>query len=437
MKLLNYEMRKSFYIFILVFLVGIVFLATPKCYADTTLTADQLKQQIEDRNNQIQKLEAEITQYNGQLNVVNSQAQSLQSTLKSLDLTAKKINTDLNLTDKKINKTELTIEQISEQIKDTQNKIDTNKKALSSLIRALNDNDDKSLVETILAGKDIGDIWTDIDALRTIQNEIKTKSDELQILTADLKSKQLANQNQQKQLTTLKQDLTGKNQAVLQTKQEKATLLLQTKNQEIAFQNLIATKKAEQAKFEQDVYNFESQLNLIINPESFPVAKHGILSWPVDNVFITQLFGKTVDAVRLYTSGSHNGVDFRATVGTRVKAVLSGTVVGTGNTDIYPGCYSFGKWVMVKHDNGLSTIYGHLSVISVSKGQNLSTGDLIGFSGNTGYTTGPHLHISVYATQGVRIEQFVNSRGCKQAVIPLADIKAYLDPMGYFPSYPQ
>lgn len=428
-------MKKIFYIFIMVFVIGVVFLAPPKCYADTALTVDQLKAQIDQRNNQIQQLEAEITQYNGQLNVVNSQAKTLQSTLKTLDLTQKKITTDLNLTDTKINKTELTLEQISGQIKDTENNIDTNKKALYSLIRILNDNDNKSLIESILDSKNIGDVWGEVDALQTIQNQIKNKIDEFKVLNTDLASKQAESQNQQKQLTVFKQDLTGKNQAVLQTKQEKATLLAQTKNQETVFQNLINAKKAQEAQFESDIYNFESQLNIIINTNSYPVPKHGILSWPLDNVFITQLFGKTVGADKLYVSGSHNGVDFRATVGTRVKNVLAGVVVGTGNTDIYPGCYSFGKWVMVKHNNGLSTIYGHLSVISVEKGQNLSTGDLIGYSGNTGYTTGPHLHISVYATEGVRIEQYVNSRGCKQAVIPLADVKAYLDPMLYFSTY--
>ena len=424
-------MQKIFYIFILSLSVSF----SVNVFAATSLSVDQLKQQINDRNNQIQQLETEINQYNGQLNVVSSQAKTLQSTLKTLDLTQKKISTDLSLTDQKISKTQLTITQISDQIKVTQNNIDINKKSLYSLIRAMSDNDDKSVLETILAGKNIGDIWTDIDSLATIQNEIKTKSDELQTLNADLKSKQITNQNQQNQLATLKQDLTGKNQAVLQTKQEKATLLAQTKNQETIFQNLINTKKTQEAQFESDIYNFESQLNIIINTNSYPAPKRGILSWPLDNVFITQLFGKTVGADKLYVSGSHNGVDFRATIGTRVKNVLAGTVVGTGNTDIYPGCYSFGKWVMIKHNNGLSTIYGHLSVISVEKGQNLSTGDLIGYSGNTGYTTGPHLHISVYATAGVRIEQYVNSRGCKQAVIPLADVKAYLDPMLYFPTY--
>jgi murein DD-endopeptidase MepM/ murein hydrolase activator NlpD len=134
------------------------------------------------------------------------------------------------------------------------------------------------------------------------------------------------------------------------------------------------------------------------------------------------------------TDPGHNGVDFRASTGTKVKSVLDGVVAGTGNTDIYKGCYGLGKWVMVNHPNGLSSIYMHLSVISVSTGQELKTGDLIGLSGNTGNSEAPHLHVTIYATQGVRIEQFVNSIGCKQAVVPLADPKAYLDPMSYFPN---
>ncbi len=403
--------------------------------ADTTSDANQLKAQIEQRNAQIQQLQLEINQYNSQMNIVNSQAKTLQNTIKSLDLTQKKITTDLNLTNKKINKTELTLSQISDQIKATLYEIDINKKSLSNLITLLNDSDNKSTLEIILAGNSISEIWRDIDATQSVKNQIATKSTDLKKLVFDLKSKQNDSQNQQNQLLSLKSDLSGQNQAITSTKQEKTTLLSQTKNQEAAFQKLIADKKAQEAQFEQDIYNFESQLNLIINTSSYPEPKHGILLWPLDNVYITQLFGTTADSKRLYTSGSHNGVDFRASTGTRVKNVLAGTVVGTGNTDIYPGCYSFGKWVMVKHENGLSTIYGHLSVISVSKGQKLDTGDLIGFSGNTGYTIGPHLHISVYATEGVRIEQFVQSHGCKQATIPLADTKAYLDPMAYFPKY--
>ena len=88
-------------------------------------------------------------------------------------------------------------------------------------------------------------------------------------------------------------------------------------------------------------------------------------------------------------------ISFGASIGTPIKAALSGTVLGTGNTDSIKGCYSFGKWVMVKHNNGLNTMYAHLSQISVSSGQSVSTGQVLGYSGETGYATGPHLHFEV------------------------------------------
>ena len=69
-----------------------------------------------------------------------------------------------------------------------------------------------------------------------------------------------------------------------------------------------------------------------------------------------------------------------------------GTVLGTGNTDAIKGCYSFGRWVLIQHDNGLSTIYAHLATMLVSKGDAVSTGQLIGYSDTTGYAVGPHLH---------------------------------------------
>ena len=78
-------------------------------------------------------------------------------------------------------------------------------------------------------------------------------------------------------------------------------------------------------------------------------------------------------------------------------------IVGTGNTDEPRGCYSYGKWILIKHENGLSTLYAHLSLIKVNAGETVNTGDIIGYSGNTGYSTGPHLHLTVYATQGVKI----------------------------------
>jgi len=403
-------------------------------FAQSGTTTDVLKNKIDERNNQIKQLEEEIKQYNKEVETAGKQAQTLQSTLKTLDLTKKKITTDISLTENKITKTSLTIEQLDNEISTTKVKIDFNKQAIRDALKNRQYLDGTNFISMVLSKRSLGDIWGDVDDIEQVREAIRVKTIELDSLKTNMEYKQGDLKGEKTNLLTLKQDLSGKKQAVEYTVQEKATILVQTKNKEQTYKELVKTKQQQKEQFEKELFEYESQLKYLIDPNSYPKGKTGILSWPLENVFITQKFGKTVGAEKLYTSGSHNGVDFRAPVGTKVINVLDGEVVGQGDTDIYPGCYSFGRWVMVKHDNGLSTIYGHLSVISTQKGQRLKTGDTIGFSGNTGYSTGPHLHISVYATQGVRIEKYVNSRGCKEATLPLADIKAYLDPLAYFPS---
>jgi len=110
-------------------------------------------------------------------------------------------------------------------------------------------------------------------------------------------------------------------------------------------------------------------------------------------------------------------------------------VKAVGNTDKVRGCYSYGKYVLVKHNNGLSTLYAHLSFIKVNKGDTVITGDTVGYSGNTGYSTGPHLHFAVYASQGVRIVRYGDyvkgKTNCGNAYIPVAPLNAYLNPLDY------
>lgn len=91
----------------------------------------------------------------------------------------------------------------------------------------------------------------------------------------------------------------------------------------------------------------------------------------------------------LGVSQYHNGLDFRAPIGTEVYATGDGRVSIAG----YNG--GFGKCVEIDHDYGYITIYGHLNEIIVTKGQNVKKGDLIGYSGNTGISTGPHLHYEI------------------------------------------
>ena len=118
-----------------------------------------------------------------------------------------------------------------------------------------------------------------------------------------------------------------------------------------------------------------------------------------------------------------------------VGVETSGVIFGQGNTDLVAGCYSYGRWIMVKHDNGLSTIYGHLSESEVTAGQRVERGDLIGYSGMTGYATGPHVHFGVYVSSAVKIlklgDETKRLTPCANAIMPVAPLGAYLNPMDY------
>ena len=99
----------------------------------------------------------------------------------------------------------------------------------------------------------------------------------------------------------------------------------------------------------------------------------------------------------------HNGYDLSGSgvYGTSIVAAASGTVafVSSGYGDGYYGCRDgggFGNYVIIDHGNGLSTLYGHMESVSVSVGQSVSQGQVIGALGTSGSSTGPHLHFTVY-----------------------------------------
>jgi hypothetical protein len=94
----------------------------------------------------------------------------------------------------------------------------------------------------------------------------------------------------------LKKSLIEKKLAVDISKKEKDTLLIETKNKESNYKKLLADRIKKRDAFEKDLENYEAQLKFILNPNLLPTEGSGILSWPLDNVFVTQLFGKTISA---------------------------------------------------------------------------------------------------------------------------------------------
>ncbi|MGM9569830.1 MAG: M23 family metallopeptidase [Phascolarctobacterium sp.] len=111
--------------------------------------------------------------------------------------------------------------------------------------------------------------------------------------------------------------------------------------------------------------------------------------WPVDGGYISSEFGSRANPFDGYSSDYHPGIDIADNYGAPVYASASGYVQRAG---WYGG---YGKYIKISHDYGYATAYGHLSSIEIDAGDYVKKGQLIGYVGSTGYSTGPHLHFEV------------------------------------------
>ena len=416
--------------------------------------ASDIQAQIDINNQQLTALKADIATFQKQLDALGTQKTTLQSAINGLTLSQKELTTQIKITQNKIASANLQIQQLTLTIGDKESSISADQDAISKSLRTVAQDEQSPLITKLISSNSLGEAWqttdqavqfnkvlgNDINHLRAVRTELATNRDRVAAAKTNLVS--------------LQQDLTVQKRSVDASKTAQQQLLTQTKSQETNYQKLLAQKQASEQSFEEELLSLQSQLNLIVHPGLLPKVGSGVLSWPFPIAFmnncmqrksifgnlfcITQYFGNTPFSTansQIYNGHGHNAIDIAAPIGTAVDAALSGTVLGAGNTDLIRGCYSFGKRIMIKHYNGLNTLYAHLSEIDVMIGQQINTGQIIGLSGMTGYATGPHLHFGVYATEGteiVTLRQFRGaSVGCANATMPVATLTAYLNPLSY------
>ncbi len=119
-----------------------------------------------------------------------------------------------------------------------------------------------------------------------------------------------------------------------------------------------------------------------------PIVVVGGIDLPIPNATLSSPFGLRNDPLS-GGAGFHPGIDFAASSGTAIHAAAGGVVVTAGD------CGGYGYCVVIDHGNSLATLYGHQSGLNVGVGQHVEAGEVIGYVGSTGLSTGPHLHFEV------------------------------------------
>ena len=411
-----------------------------------TLNIEELKNDIEEKNAAIQKLEEEARKYREEIATRQRKGSTLKEEIQRIDQSIGQLRRDIAITEKKISKTELEIENLTVDIKDKETSLEKLQNGLSTIIQSLSEEEQEPIFATLIKHGVLSNFFRQIDYIAILKKKILDSLGAVRKIKEELSIKKAGAEEKKDELENLEKTIHYKKRAQEDTKNERTDLLQTTKNEEKKYQALLREQERKRAALEEEIREIENKIRVTIDPSSLPVKGRGVLGWPLPDISLdscwnggesaknclTQFFGRTsFAAIGGYGGKGHNGADFRADIGTAALAAENGIVEVTGDTD--EGCRraSYGKWILLRHHNNLSTLYAHLSGISVSKGQKVNRGEHIGYSGKSGYATGPHLHFGVFASEAVRIES-IRSRVCgRMMTLPIAATNGYLDPLDY------
>lgn len=431
-----------------------VLLVSAAFFAPYVFSADieELRQTIDKKTDEIKKLEEEARQYRQEIASKQQVGKTLKEELARIDRTVKQLQKDISVTQAKIQKAGLEIQELDIEIKEKEASVARLRSGLAGVVRAFAEEEQEPLVVTLVKSRVLSDFLQQFDYLALAKEKMLASVGSLRELRIDLENQKARAEKKKDEAEDLKKILAGRRTIVTGERAQRDKLLKETKNQERAYQNLLREKEDRIEDLEREIRSIEQEIKVTIDPSSLPAKGIGVLGWPLpeltlkscwngggnDANCVTQFFGYTSFArAGGYGKQGHNGMDFRASIGTPVFASENGVVAGVGDTDV--GCRgaSYGKWVLIKHPNNLSTLYAHLSQTNVSEGQEVKREERIGLSGKTGYATGPHLHFTVFAAQAVEIKT-IKSKVCGRNMTlpfagsdPTSGIQGYLDPLDY------
>jgi len=345
-------------------------------YADTT--QDQLKDIGLEKEETQKKVEEAKKEENEYIKQVNEVEDNMLAVLDELE----KLNKELDNTKTDISEMTIDIAMKREEVKKLEEDIRHKTEILNKRIAEIYKKGNSSSIDVIFKSVDFIDFFTRIKMVTEIAqqdveiiNEIKEKKQNLvesQKKILELHEKET---EQKKELEKLIEE-TQKKKNELETiyKQKKELLTIATANKEAL---LILEKQLEQK---------QAEIGRILEQYSYGTSPTGKLMWPVYGK-LSSGFGN-----RRSYSGSvrfHAGIDIWAASGTPIYAAESGQVLKAE----YNGGYGYS--ILIYHGGNFATFYAHLSGFAVSPGQNVQKGQVIGYVGTTGFTTGPHLHFEV------------------------------------------
>lgn len=320
--------------------------------------------------------------------VVNSNA--LENIKHDIDATKNEI-LDIN---NQINESEKKIKDKENEIELKQKEYEKRKKVFDDRLVDIYKNGDTSILDVLFGSSDFSDMLTRFEYMNYIAAKDKNLLEEVKSMKEVLEAEKNLLNDERNHLSILKTQVESKVALLKQQESEKQETAQKLMEQEKELSKQIARMNADSAAIGNQIAAIQRQQAAIraASRKSFHLSStksaQGFF-WPVPSShMITSPYGYRSTPFGGYGE-FHMGVDIAAPMGTPVVASRSGTII----IQVYHP--SYGNYIVIDHGDSFSTVYAHLSGFACSAGQEVRAGQVIGFIGTTGASTGPHLHFEV------------------------------------------
>lgn len=397
-------------------------------YADSSISSQKA-----DVKNKLNDAKDDLNQVNAQKEKSEDKVEDLESKIKSYESQINSLDSEIKAKNEEVNQMQKKLDELEAQREKTQ-------KLLDNRLIALYESGETSYLDVLLSSNDISEFLSNyylveiltsadkelIETLERDKKQIETTKNELNNRLEEIQAKKQKQEEIKKQLNVAKNkeqekvdDLTEQSHELeqniadyekkmkeLDAKEKAQEEALKKKYEEAkkkAEAEAAAKKKAEEEakkKAIEEAQNKQEDGSNSTNEISTSSSSSSSTSSVSSSGFIRPIASTYKIGTKWYysTGKLHGAVDFptNGQIGIPIYAAADGIVVTSG----WGGSDSYGYYIKIKHYNGLYTLYAHGSSLKVSVGQEVKQGDIIMLSGNTGNSTGPHLHFEVRVSPG-------------------------------------
>ena len=351
-----------------------------------------------------QKLEGKKKELQSKLNgLADDKAQILQKR-KLLDEQSAVMASEIGVIQKQINNYASLITQSEAELAEAQEQEEAQYELFCKRVRVMEKEGKVNYWSVLFHATSFTDLLSRLDAVNEVMSADQRIIDDLKTLQAEIEEKKTALETQKTESESAKASLVTKKNQLDQQRSEATALVKEINANQEEYKQTLGELDQEEERIQARIVALSKKL---AEEEAAKAAASGKKPtsnaalggyiWPVNSRRITSPYGKRPSPGGI-GSRFHKGMDIGGVGYTsEVHAAKAGTVIVSQYSS------SYGNYVVVSHGSGNTTLYAHMSSRKVSVGQKVKQGDVLGITGSTGHSTGPHLHFEI-TENGQRID---------------------------------